>query len=193
MMDMEYQSNSHKSKELQEEKKKLEKVVVGQVKTKKKNGMSKFVSGFISDDTQNIKSYLVKDVVIPTIKKTITDIVDMILYGGKHKSSRIPGSKISYRSFYDEPRERREPVVAQAYSYDDIILESRGDAEEVLDQLNALIDTYKIASVADLYDLVGMTGNYTDNRYGWTNLANTDVLRTRDGYQLKLPRPLPIK
>lgn len=191
-----YQSNSHKSKELNvrnDEKKKLEKVVVGQVKTKKKSGMSKLVSGFISDDTQNIKSYLVKDVVVPTIKKTITDIVDMILYGGKHKSSRIPGSKISYRSYWDEPRDRREPVVAQTYSYDDIILETRGDAESVLDQLNDIIDTYKIASVADLYDLVGISGNFTDNRYGWTNLTNADVIRTREGYQLKLPRPLPIK
>ena len=196
-MDEMYQSNSYKSKEMNtrnDEKKKLEKVVVGQVKTKKKNGMSKFMSGFISDDTQNIKSYLVKDVVVPTIKKTITDIVDMILYGGKHKSSsRIPGSKISYRSYYDEPRERREPVASQAYDYNEIILETRGDAEEVLDRLTETIDTYKIASVADLYDLVGISGNYTDFRYGWTNLSNAYVERTREGYQLKLPRALPIK
>lgn len=196
-MDEIYQSNSHKSKELNtrnDEKKKLEKVVVGQVKTKKKNGMSKLMSGFIADDTQNIKSYLIKDVVIPTIKKTITDIVDMILYGGKHKSnSRIPGSKISYRSYYDEPRERREPVTSQAYDYNEIILETRGDAEEVLDRLTELIDTYKIASVADLYDLVGISGNYTDFRYGWTNLANAHIDRTREGYQLRLPRALPIK
>lgn len=196
MDNMDYKSNSFRSKEATEhteEKKKLEKVVVGQVKTKKKNGMSKLVSGFVSDDAHNIKSYLVKDVVIPTIKKTITDIVDMILYGGKHKSSRTPASRVSYRSFYDEPRERRESVAVQAYNYDDIILDSRGDAEEVLDRLNELIDTYKIASVADLYDLVGISGNYTDNRYGWTNLSNAYVDRTRDGYQLKLPRALPIK
>lgn len=200
-MDIEkYQSNSHKSKEADarnDEKKKLEKVVVGQVKTKKKKGFGKFVSGFIADETQNIKTYLFKDVVIPTIKKTITDVVDMILYGGsKRSSSRSIASRVSYRSYYDEPRgsHRDESRTAvQGYSYDDIILESRGDAEEVLDQLNDLIDTYKIASVADLYDLVGITGNYTDNKYGWTNLANADVVRTRDGYQLKLPRALPIK
>ena len=201
-MDIEkYQSNSHKSKELEtrnEEKKKLEKVVTGQVKTKKKNGFGKFMSGFIADETQNIKTYLFKDVVIPTIKKTITDVVDMILYGGSKRSSnssRSIASRVSYRSYYDEPRSSRhdEPRTVQGYSYDDVILETRGDAEEVLDQLNDLIDTYKIASVADLYDLVGITGNYTDNKYGWTNLANADVVRTRDGYQLKLPRALPIK
>lgn len=192
----EYKSNSFKSKEMtarNEEKKKIEKVVTGQVKTKKKSGMSKFMSGLVSDDAQNIKSYLVKDVVMPTIKKTITDIVDMILYGGKHKSSRTPASRVSYRSFYDEPRERREPVASQAYNYDDVILDSRGDAEEVLDRLNEIIDQYQIASVADFYELVGVSGTYTDNRYGWTNLSGACVERTRDGYQIRLPRALPIK
>ena len=191
-----YQSNSYKSKETNDrtdDKKKLEKVVVGQVKTKKKTGLGKFLGGFVADETHDIKTYLFKDVVVPTIKKTITDVVDMILYGGT-KRSRSTGPKVSYRSFYDDPRDSRtEPRGLQAYSYEEVILETRGDAEEVLDQLNSLIDTYHIASVADLYDLVGLTGNYTDNRYGWTNLANADVVRTRNGYQLKLPRALPIK
>ena len=55
-----YQPNSYKSKETNntEEKKKLEKVVVGQVKTKKKTGLGKFLGGFISDETHDIKSYL---------------------------------------------------------------------------------------------------------------------------------------
>ena len=192
-----YQSNSYKSKETNnqnDEKKKLEKVVVGQVKTKKKTGVGKFISGFIADDAHDIKTYLFKDVVVPTIKKTITDIVDMILYGGSNKRSRIPGTKISYRSYYDDPRDSRNEIRGtQGYSYDDVILDSRGDAESVLNQLNDLIDVYKIASVADLYDLVGITGNYTDNKYGWTNLANAEVIRTREGYRLKLPRALPIK
>ena len=189
-----YQGNSFKSREIarNEEKKKLEKVVTGQVKTKQKSGVSKFFNGFIANDTQDIKTYLVKDVIVPGIKKTITDIVDMVLYGGSSKR-RTSASKVSYRSYYDEPRTRPEPVTARGYDYRDIILESRGDAEEVLDQLNAIIDQYQIASVADLYDLVGVSGVYTDVRYGWTNLASADVVRTREGYQLKLPRALPIK
>ena len=49
-----------------------------------------------------------------------------------------------------------------------------------------------MVSVADLYDLVGISGNYTDNKYGWTNLRNSDVQRVRDGYLLKLPKALPF-
>lgn len=193
-----YQSNSYKSKETtnepNDEKKKIEKVIVGQVKTKKKNGLGKFVSGLIADEAPDIKTYLFKDVVVPTIKKTITDIVDMILYGGRSNRRSTTASRVSYRSYYDDPRDsRNDPRIVQGYNYDDIILDSRGDAEEVLNQLNDLIDVYRIASVADLYDLVGITGNYTDNKYGWTNLATADIVRTRDGYKIKLPRALPLK
>lgn len=193
-----YPSNSHKAKEAPEridDKKKIEKVVTGQVKTKKKNGLGKFMSGLVSEETPDIKTYLFKDVVVPTIKKTITDIVDMLLYGGRGgRRGSTNASRVSYRSYWDDPRDSRNEVRAvQAYNYDDIILDSRGDAEEVLNQLNDLIDVYKIASVADLYDLVGITGNYTDNKYGWTNLSTAYVDRCRDGYRLKLPRALPLK
>lgn len=55
-----------------------------------------------------------------------------------------------------------------------------------------LIDTYGMVSVADLYDLVGINGSYTDNKYGWTHLRSADVQRVRDGYLLKLPKALPF-
>ena len=58
--------------------------------------------------------------------------------------------------------------------------------------MDELIDTYSMVSVADLYDLIGVTGNYTDNKYGWTNIRNAEVVRVREGYLLKLPKALPI-
>ena len=62
-----YQSNSHKSKRIAvEDKKKVDKIVKGKVKTKKKNGI---LSSFINNDLQDIKKYIVEDVLIPTIKK----------------------------------------------------------------------------------------------------------------------------
>ena len=58
--------------------------------------------------------------------------------------------------------------------------------------MDELIDRYEVVSVADLYELVGITGNYTDNKYGWTNIRNAEVVRVRDGYVLKLPKATPI-
>lgn len=201
----EYKPNSHKfradQKEAPEERKKVEKIVKGTVKTKKKTEASKFASLFISEDAKNVKSYVFMDVLIPAIKKAISDIVtdgvDMILYGstGRRKKDST-SSKISYRNFYDrrdDDRPANGPVPRVGYSYDDIILESKGEAEDVLSRMLEILDTYETVSVADLYDLVGVSGNFTDNRYGWTNLSSAETVRTRDGYKLKLPAARPIK
>ena len=195
-----YQPNSHKFKEEQREKKKVEKVVNGTVKTKP-NTARKFTNIFISEDVSSVKSYIFMDVLVPAIKKAVSDIVrdgiDMLLYGeSKGRKSGTNASYVSYRSYSD--RDRREDRYSSTrsrvgYNFDDIVLESRGEAEEVLTRMDELIDTYGIVSVADLYDLVGITGNYTDNKYGWTNIRNAEPVRVRGGgYILKLPKALPI-
>ena len=197
-----YKPNSYKSreaqKEVQAEKPKVEKIVTGGVRTKKKSELSKFKDVFIAEDMDNIKKYVLMDILVPAFKKAISDIVrngiDMLLYGevGSEKRSGN-ASKVSYRSYYERNNDRASGSrVKPTYGYDDIVLESRGEAEEVLDKLEELIETFKIASVADLYDLVGVSCEYTANNYGWTNLRNASVVRVRDGYLLKLPKAMPI-
>lgn len=206
MNEISYKSNSHKSREEQQQesletKKKVEKVVKGPVKAKK-NDIRKFTDIFISEDASNVKSYIFLDVLVPAIKKAISDVVrngiDMILYGDTGRSdNRSSASKVSYRNYYDNGRDRRDvsnQKTRTGYSYDDIILDNRGEAEEVLSRMDELVETYGIVSVADLYDLVGITGNYTDNKYGWTELTikSARVERVRDGYMIKLPKALPL-
>lgn len=202
----EYKSNSHRSKELQrakaqESEKKVEKVVTGTVITKKKSPIRKFADEFISEDAKNVKSYVVGEVLIPAIKKAISDIItdgiDMILYGGSRRDGRrSTADRVSYRNYYDRDgrssRDARTTVATSRYTTDDIILSNRGEAEEVLARMDELMDTYGLVRVADLYDLVGITGNYTDNKYGWTNIRNAEVVRVRDGYVIKMPRAIPI-
>lgn len=192
----EFKPNSHKSKELAPvPEKKVEKIVKGTVKSKKKNGIDRLKDNFISEDAANIKTYVVMDVLIPAVKKAICDIVkngvDMILYGESGRSSRRPSEYVSYdRRYLDrgDPRFYKEDRARIGYSYDDIILETRGEAEDVLARMDELIEIYGMVSVADLYDLVGITGNYTDNKYGWTNIRNAEPVHVRDGYMLRLPK-----
>ena len=197
-MTEEYKSNSHKSKEV-DEKKKVGKVVKGKVKTKKKSGITKFTDVFISEDVASVKSYVIGEVLIPAMKKAISDIVtngiDMILYGESGVTKRkTPGSRVSYTNYYDRrDRDRYDDRrVRTGYDFDDIILDSRGEAEDVLSRMDELIDNYGIVSVADFYDLCGITGSYTDNKYGWTDIRSAQVVRVRDGYKIKLPRALPL-
>lgn len=200
----EYRPNSNRSKQEQMEAndRKVEKVVTGKVITKKRNKLDKFMGEFISEDARNIKSYIFGDVLIPAIKKAISDIftdgINIMLYGESRNSGRRGISdRVSYRSYYDSGYSRTRPndrqaSLASAYSYDDIILSSRGEAEDVLARMDELVETYGLVSVADLYDLVGITAPYTANKYGWTNIRNAEVMRVRDGYMIKMPRAVPI-
>ena len=197
-----YKPNSHKSKEeakASNERQKLEKVVKGNVITKK-NEMRKLKDVFISEDVKSVKSYIFLDVLVPAIKDAIEDIVTngirMVLRGetGARKPSST-ASKVSYSRYYDrrdEDRFARENRVSARYSYDDIILESRGEAEDVISRMEEIIETYGFVRVADLYDLVGITGDYTDNNYGWTNIRSAEPVRVRNGYMLRLPRAVPL-
>ena len=202
-MNEEYKSNSHRSKEGKTEaltdRKKVEKVVHGRVRTKPKSGVSKITDIFISEDAANVKSYIVMDVLVPAVKKAISDIVrdgiDMILYGeSKGRKSSSASGYVSYRDYSrSDDRDRfRDSRSRSSYAHDDIILDSRGEAEEVLTRMDELIDTYGNVSVAELYDLVGKSSEYTDNKYGWTNIRNAEPIRVRNGYMLKLPKALPI-
>lgn len=202
----EYKSNSHKSKDDQREsatqyEKKIEKVITGSAKSKKKGEMQKFADVFISEDVGNVKSYIVMEVLVPAIKKAISDIVtngiDMILYGETgHTRKNSSASKVSYGKYYGESerkREYRQSGTRNGYDYDDIIFETRGDAESVLDAMNEIISQYNVVSVGDLYDLADVsTDNYAANKYGWSDISGCKPVRVRDGYILKLPKATPI-
>lgn len=180
--------------------KKIEKIVTGVAKKKKKNG---FLTMFLADEAMDLKNYVVFEVLIPAVKTAVSDIVtngiDMMLYGeSSHTKKSSRSSKISYSGYYDKgsrgrdwdrDKERTKPG---GYNYDDVILESKGEVLDVLNRLDELIEVYGMASVADLYDLVGISGQYTDNKYGWTDLRSATSARVRDGYLLKMPRAIPL-
>lgn len=198
-----YKPNSHKYKEEQNNapaEKRVEKVVRGTAKVKKKSGVHKLADIFISEDIKNVKSYAVMDVLVPAVKKAISDIVkdgiDMIFYGGKTKRSgggSVAG-RISYADYYNRDSGRPvENATRSGYCPNDVVVETRGEAEEVIDRMNELIGEYGEVSVADLYDLVGVTGNYTDNNYGWTNITNAEPVRVNGGYLISLPKVGPLK
>ncbi|MDO4292099.1 MAG: hypothetical protein Q4C65_02600 [Eubacteriales bacterium] len=201
----EYKSNSHRSREEKmksaTERKKVEKVITGTAKPKKKSEIQRLADIFIAEDVASVKSYVIDDVLIPAIKKAISDIVtngiDMVLYGqsGRRKKDNTTIPRISYRDYYSKNDRDDRTVLNRTrsgYAYDDIILNTRRDAEAVLASLDELIDVYGMASISDLNDLVGITGRYTDCNYGWQDIHDADVVSVRDGFMIRLPKAIPL-
>jgi hypothetical protein len=194
-----YTQNSQKDTVSTE--KRVQKVVKDAARTKK-NDARKLADIFISEDIANVKNYIFMDVLVPAIKKAIYDIVtngiDMFLYGGsgKNKNSNA-SSKVSYRSYYDQKssnthRGSENTRPNSGFDYDDIIFDSRGEAEAAKVQMHEAIVKYGFVTVADLYDMAGLTAPYTSQKYGWMSMNGVEPSHVRDGYVLKLPRAIPI-
>lgn len=208
-----YKPNSNRFKQEQAEKRsenrKIERVIKNDVVVKKKSGMSKFKDAIISDDAGSLKSYLINDILIPTIKNTFADIIkngtDIIFFGerGRHGKSRSTASTVSYRNYYDSKNDRRDDSYASRrdslYDFDDILFKTYADADDQIEMMCDVLDHYNSLSVADFYESVNKASliRYTDYDYGWTS-ANFDQrrvkpIRVRDGYIIDLPRVIPLK
>ena len=201
-----YKSNSHKSKEESEQyvnsDKKAEKVISGSAKVHSKSGFEKLRDSFVSEDSKNVKSYIISGILIPSLKKAISDIVttgiDIILYGeSRHsRNSSSTGSKISYQKYYDRDFGYKPPTrVTPTYGYDvkEFVVDTRGDAESVLDQIQDMMSRYEVVTVSDYYDLIGVSGQFTDNYYGWTDMNGMRVRAVRGGWLIELPPPKQLK
>lgn len=182
-----------------EEKKEIKPVAKGRIKQK---GVGDKVAGaLLSEDTRTVGNYIVWDVLVPAIKNTIADVIiggiETALFGSTRgsRSGRRGSGSVSYTSYYDSGRDRRSrdrldrSDRSSKYDFSDILLDTRGEAEDVVSSMEELVRRYGEASVADLCSLVGVTSQFTDNKYGWTDCRDFSYRRCGRGYILDFAKP----
>jgi hypothetical protein len=174
-----------------------------QVIVQKKSLGSKFADAFISDAAKDVKSYILEDVIIPGVKDTIINCLEMIFFGGTSsrrsaRVSRLNDSNSNYRAFYQSeydsygapPRRRersgrrypREDSYGDRIDYRNIIVRDRGAAEEIVSTLRGRIEKYGEATKADLFELIDTPSSYQDNNWGWSNPRDIGIRRVSSGY-----------
>lgn len=203
-----YPGNSNKSKQAAEKKaeKKVEKVVTGEVIQRKQPLGKRMKETFFGGETQGVGTYVIMDVMIPAAKEMLADsareAVERVLFpdsvGRRRPRGRSGNGHVSYNRMSDprgragradEPRSLSKRSRA-THDFGEIVLESIGEANDVLERLTDLIDHYDVATINDFYTLVGITGTFTDDRFGWTDLRYANVERARGGgYIIDFPRP----
>jgi len=204
-----YPPNSRKPpKPVEEEPKKIEKVIEGTVIRRKKPAWKRITESFGGGDFRTVGSYVMLEVLIPAAKDTLADVVsqgiERMLFGEARSASRRTGYRpgqgyVSYNRYgpktqygrRDEPRNPSRKA-RTTHDFDEIILSTRVEAEEVIDRLFDIVARYESASVKDLYELVGVPPNYTDDKWGWTDIRGAGVTRITGGYLLDLPKTEPL-
>ncbi len=199
---MDYQSNSHKSKEEKATTpdKKVEKVTTGVVVEKKPTLGEKFKKLFFGGEFRGASKYIAADVLLPAFRNLLVDAttkgVERVVYGESAQTRRRPvdyGTRVQYNNPLSMQRDRArlpdQPIRSRQPRRDlnDFVLASREDAALVLERLIDILDKYEVASVADLYDLTGLPSSHVDNKWGWTYLNNAEIRQVRNGYLLDLP------
>lgn len=188
-----------------EPKEPVQKIIEGKVVTRKVPWYKKWAKNLVADDAQSIGDFVMQEMILPGVRNLIRDAVvggvDRTLYGtSKARGRSTLGERPGLRTRYDrmsedrgEPRRMMSREDRARHDFDAVVLSSREEAIEVVEALIDRVQRYGSASVADMYDLVGVTGSYADRSYGWTDLRSADVRQTRGGYLLDLPRPEPLR
>ena len=161
----------------------------------------------VSEDANSVGEYVVKDIVVPTIKDLLFDAVrgalEMVLWGSttKHRSRK----NTPYNSLNDgvyhyngnsnsskRDRDYRRSKSDDFFNVSEVMLESRIDAENVLDSLRMALEEYPAVSIADFYDTLGQSAPHTAYKYGWKDLRDADIRHCKDGYYIDFPQPRPL-
>lgn len=179
--------------------KRVTKVVDGNLKTKT-NKVRKLTDTFVAEDIKTVTNFAVTDVVVPALKemffKVVKDGLEMFLFGSRSRSNSRSGvDSVSYRNYYDGGRSSHQTSVRNSsrMDYEDIVFETRGQAERVIVEMENVINRYGFVTVADMFDMVELTAPYTGNKYGWTSVRHAEPIRLMGGgYVIKLPKAMPI-
>ncbi len=209
-MEPEFPPNSEASKRVEEERKHLEQITKGEARRRKKPLRKKFSEVFIAGSAKTAIGYALWEVLLPAAKDTVVEVitqgVERLFFGDSRRRGSTPPQAgptgyINYNRYSTGPIGAHRLASSQRvlsrqsrsrHDFDEILLESRTDAEEVIDRLFELVSRYESATVADLYELVGLASSHADHKWGWTDLRGAGVSRTRDGYLLDLPEPHPL-
>lgn len=202
---MDYAGNSKKDKIKPEiPDKKIEKVVTGEVVQKQKGIGYKFKDTFFGGDSKQVARFVAGDVLLPALRNLLVDMItkgtERMIYGERDTRRRDPrvtnyGAHYSLnpsaRSPFD-PRTSNLPTTPprgriNRHEFGDIVLANREEAELVIERLCDILDKYDVASLADLYDLLGLQTSHIDNKWGWTFLGNIPIRQIRQGFLIDLP------
>lgn len=187
--------------------KKVDKVVEGVV-LRKKSGGRRALDSIFGGDPNGVISFVIMDVVLPAAREMIVDsfstFMERLVYGESrsggrqrtYRSSATGSPYVQYNRYSptqqasrlarDEPRETR-PESRSLRDTDEFIFQTYAEAQEVVDRMYLLLQQYEQVTLSDFYSMIDISGNYTDETRGWTDLAGTRIRKVRGGFVVDTP------
>lgn len=168
-----------------------------------KGGVRTRTRGGIANKIRDIGNSLFDTIIRPAMEDNAIDFFNegvRMLIKGQSYDVRPTGAPKAYNAPYrnrnrrapQQNRQRKRPQEHE-HTFEDIYFDERRDAESVLGRMMERIADYEWATIGDLYSLVGVTSNFTHERWGWSDLRHCRVIYTTEGYVIDLPDPEYLK
>lgn len=162
---------------------------------------------FVAKDLGMLADHVWDNVVLPKVQNLIVDVIDSvargIFLGETYVVSRKGTGSVGHTS-YDNMFVKNAPssqikatsIVKQRGSnskFETIEFDTFGEAQAVLDQLEAILEGAGVVTVADLYNEADITCPFTGNDNGWYDISSAKIASDGNVYWIKLPKPQPIR
>ena len=169
----------------------------------------KFYETFALSNIKDARNYIVEEVVVPGFFDLLYDGATRglarLIYGEKgvaraRKRGTTSGTdystgikRLSDGETFKRDKRNLDDRVVSISDYNEIELDTKAQAEQLLDDMCEWLDGHDIITVAKMYSMAHYTGgDITDNDWGWASLAGAHTVRSEGGWTLILPRAVPI-
>lgn len=181
------------------------------VRARKKPLSSKIAETFTGDDAGTVGEYIIFDVMLPAFKNLLFDVVSegsrRMLFGtsggGRSVASASRGGQVAYNRIAakgsgviaNNAPHTMSRAARATHDFRELVFDTRGEAEVILEKLRDAIAEYDNVTVADMYECVEITAGFTDHNWGWigNDLNQARVKPVSAGYLLDMPAPRELK
>lgn len=172
---------------------------------KKKSVSSKISDIFIAQDFKSVSSFVFERVIVPALRRLAVDTINSVArgifmgenaVGSGNIGNRSPAGHVSYNSMYDSDKPKgtlSRHKTAGEYRFQELVFDSYGEAQLVLDAMDECIGDAGVVTIADMYSFAEVSCPYTGNYYGWNNISSAKIVSDSDGYWIKMPPARAIK
>jgi len=214
-----FPANSQKAKARSEapkpdERPKVERVTTAEAVQRKRGLGRKFKETIVEGSVRDTVEYMVVDIVIPEFQNLLYDTLEgglrRLIHGDTHRPGTRSGGassysgigpKINYQGMSVKPPMAAPPAHRSIsrrsrtrQDFAEVVIDSRREADEVLEQMYEFLSRFGVVYIADLYDLTGIKTSHVDYQWGWTSLQGSRLARTRDHrWVLDLPEPISLE
>lgn len=147
---------------------------------RKKSLLKKTYEAFIEEDIKEVKNYIIRDVVIPTIKNaivnTIVGAVEMMFLGTTTSRSFVPSKPVNtqqtnYGKMFVSGGKTSVPNQQAGRMDEEVIFETKAEALEALAEMQMALANEQDVTVASLYQAANTncTAPYTWSSFGWSD------------------------